>query len=300
MSWGQVIPSRDRARIFADGFTPRGELSRIDPKTGAFQPMLGGISAEFASFSPDGKSVAYVSFPEGTLWKADQDGTNRVQLAGGPDYIYNPRWSPDSKQIVFSTNLRGQALSSIYLVSADGGAPQRLLPSNAADMADACWSSDGKKVLYSQSGLGTPDGDLRTLDLASGQVSVVPGSSGMFSPRWSPDGRFILALFVDSRRALPVFDVKAQQWSMIPVNGDVEFPSFSRDSRYVYFLRPGRDQGAFRIPVTGGKEEHVIDMTKWHIIGYLGYSMSLDPTDAPLVLRDIGSDDIYALTLEEK
>jgi len=63
-------------------------------------------------------------------------------------------------------------------------------------------------------------------------------------------------------------------------------------------VRPGRNQGVFRIPVSGGKEERVVNMTDWHLTGYFGYSMSLDPTDAPLVLRDMGSDDIYALTFE--
>jgi hypothetical protein len=41
-------------------------------------------------------------------------------------------------------------------------------------------------------------------------------------------------------------------------------------------------------------------MNDWHLTGMFGFSMSLDPTDAPLVLRDTGSDDIYALTLEVK
>jgi eukaryotic-like serine/threonine-protein kinase len=81
----------------------------------------------------------------------------------------------------------------------------------------------------------------------------------------------------------------------------VEFPSFSHDSRYIYFLRFGHDQGVFRIPVNGAKkEERIVDMTNWHITGFMGFSMTLDPTDAPLVLRDTGRDDIYALTLEEK
>jgi len=44
----------------------------------------------------------------------------------------------------------------------------------------------------------------------------------------------------------------------------------------------------------------VVDMTDWHLTGNFGFGTSLDPTDAPLVLRDTGSDDIYALTLEEK
>ena len=299
--WGHLIPSRDGTRIFAEGFTPRGELSRIDPRTSVLQPFLGGISAEFASFSPDGKSVAYVLFPDGTLWKADQDGSNRVQLVAAPNHIYNPRWSPDSKQILFAAANADPAHDSIHLVSADGGKPQRLLPGDDEAVSDPVWSPDGEKVLFAQgAALVAPDDDLRILDLVSGQVTVVPGSSGMFSPRWSPDGRFILALFADGRHSLPLFDVKTQKWSMVPVSGVAQFPCFSRNSRYIYFLRVGRDQGVIRIPVIGGNEEHIIDMSNWHITGSLSFSMTLDPTDAPLVLRDVGSDDIYALTLEEK
>ena len=279
---------------------PRGELSRIDPKTGVLQPFLGGISAEFASFSPDGKAVAYVLFPEGTLWKADRDGTNLgAQLAGGPGYILNPRWSPDSKQILFTTANLDPKPSSIYLVSVDGGNPQRLLPGDETGAGDPNWSADGKKVLFGRDGNATHNRDLCFLDLESGQVTVVPGSSGMWSPRWSPDGRFIVALLSDTRHSLPVFDFKTQQWSTVPVNGDVEFPSFSRDSRYIYFLRWGRDQAVIRVPVTEGKEERVVDMTKWHLAGIFDFSMALDPTDAPLVLRDAGSADIYALAFEQ-
>jgi hypothetical protein len=99
---------------------------------------------------------------------------------------------------------------------------------------------------------------------------------------------------------LQVFDLKTQRWTTLTANGDVQFPSFSHDSRFIYFLQSGRDQGVFRIPVTGGSPERVADLRDWHLIGLVGYSMSLDPTDAPLVLRDAGSDDIYALTLDEK
>jgi hypothetical protein len=40
-------------------------------------------------------------------------------------------------------------------------------------------------------------------------------------------------------------------------------------------------------------------MKNLHSTGSFGFSISLDPTDAPLVTRDAGTDDIYALTLEE-
>jgi Tol biopolymer transport system component len=121
----------------------------------------------------------------------------------------------------------------------------------------------------------------------------------MWSPRWSPDGRFIVA-FHGVTPGLPLLDFATRQWRTLPLEGDAEYPSFSHDGRFIYFLRQGRDQGIFRIQVAGGKEERVLDMTDWHLTGNGGLSMSLDPTDAPLVLRDTGSDDIYALTLEDK
>jgi Tol biopolymer transport system component len=299
LQWGTPIPARDGKTIFADGFAPRGELSRIDLKTGAIQPYLGGISAEFVSFSPDGKSVAYVTFPEGILWRANRDGSNRVQLTQPPNHVVNPRWSPDSKEIVFITETPA-GRDSIRRVSAVDGAPLWLMSEEPAEMHDANWSPDGKKILFARSaghGFATGKRDLRIVDLETRQVTVVPGSDEMWSPRWSPDGRYVVA-FRGVTGDLPLFDFATQKWRNLSSDGDAEYPSFSRDSRFIYFLRLGRDQGVFRIAVASGGVERVVNMTDWHLTG--GYSMSLDPTDAPLVLRDTGSDDIYALTLEEK
>jgi Tol biopolymer transport system component len=300
MAWAEPLPSKDGKKIFARGVTLRGELSRIDPKAGGPQPFLGGVSAEFVSFSDDGKSVAYVSFPDGVLWKADRDGSNPIQLVqpgGGRGYPMNPRWSPDSRQILFMSRMPDRR-SALYLVSADGSNPTKLLPEYDVDTRDATWSPDGNKVLFDWIGGSPEKRDLRTLNLKSRQITTIPGSTGLESSRWSPDGRYMVAVVYWSHTELRVFDFKTQRWLSLPTGGDVEFPSFSRDSRFIYFLRYGRDQGVFRIPVTGGKLERVVNMANWHLTGSFGFSMSLDPTDAPLVLRDVGSNDIYALTLE--
>jgi DNA-binding winged helix-turn-helix (wHTH) protein/Tol biopolymer transport system component len=299
--WSSPIPGRDGKTIFAVGANRRGELSRIDVKTGISQPFLGGISAEFVSFSPDGKSLAYAAFPEGTLWKTDRDGSNRMQLTQPGDTVINPRWSPDSKEIVFETmspNLRHQ---SIHRVSAADGSPLWLMSEESGDMNDANWSPDGTKVLFGRGlGAGFAPGkrDLRIVDLKSRQVTILPGSDDMWSPRWSPDGRYVLAF--RGVVGLQLFDFATQKWGILPHDGDTEYFSFSRDGRFVYFMRDGPGKGLYRIPVAGGKEVRLVDMTDWHMTGVFGPWMSLDPSGAPLVLRDTGSIDIYALTLKEK
>jgi eukaryotic-like serine/threonine-protein kinase len=299
--WGHPIPGKEGNKIFVEGATPRGELSRIDPKTSIPQPFLDGISAEFVSFSPDGNSVAYVTFPESVLWRADRKGAGRIQLTQSPNLIANPRWSPDSKQILFETRTPDKH-DLIRRVSAADGSRQWLMSEETSDKHDANWSPDGRKVLFAMGPGGDLERgkrDLRIVDLETRQVTIIPESDGMWSPRWSPDGRYVVAMF-QGKAGLFLFDLNSQKWRTLPVGGDVEFPNFSSDSRFIYFLRMWGVIGVYRIPVTGGKLERVVDMTNWHLTGVVGGSMSLDPTDAPLVLRDTGSDDIYALTLEEK
>ena len=81
--------------------------------------------------------------------------------------------------------------------------------------------------------------------------------------------------------------------------GAVSFPAFSKDSNYIYYLvATGPNRGVFRLSVKGGSSERVIDLKDWRIAGWWSFWMALDPTDAPLLLRDIGKNNIYRLTLD--
>ena len=73
-----------------------------------------------------------------------------------------------------------------------------------------------------------------------------------------------------------------------------------RDSRYIYFIRHIDEPAILRIPITGGKAKVVVDLKGFLFTGALGLWFGLDPTDTPLLLRDVSTTDVYALTLEEK
>src|SRR6516162_10265319 len=101
MPLGFPLPSSDGKKVFVVGRTVRGELVHYDSNSGKLVPLLGGISAEYVDFSKDGQWVAYVLYPEGTLWRRKVDGSERLQLSYPPSQAMLPRWSPDGKTILY-------------------------------------------------------------------------------------------------------------------------------------------------------------------------------------------------------
>ena len=80
-----------------------------------------------------------------------------------------------------------------------------------------------------------------------------------------------------------------------------EFPSWSRDSRYIYTWHGVNEGGGvYRTPIEGGPSELVADLKNIRNTGWWGFWFGLDPTDAPLLLRDAGAYEIYALDLERQ
>jgi DNA-binding winged helix-turn-helix (wHTH) protein/Tol biopolymer transport system component len=294
--WGSPTPSRDGNKIFAVGTIPRGELIRIDPKSKQLQPFLGGISAEFLDFSKDRTQIAYVTYPDGILWRARPDGTERVQLTNPPVYPLVCRWSPDGTQILF-TALRDASHYGLYMVAARGGNSKLLGPANdGAGQIEGNWSLDGRRIVYGVE----VQFSLRILDLDTGKTTKIPGSDGLSSPRWSPDGRYIAAMTVQSR-AIRFFDLHTQRWSA-PVEqiGGWSFPTWSHDGKFIYALNNVGKWSIQRISVPAGKLESVADLTNVHFTGALGPWFGLDINDNPLFLRDNGTSDVYALAFERK
>ena len=289
------LPGKDGKKLYAVAGFRRGELERYDSKAKAFAPYLGGISAGDVAFSKDGQWVAYVSYPDWTLWRSKADGSDKLQLSFPPLQAVLPRWSPDGKEIVFYAFQQG-APARIYLVSADGGTPRELMPApnNSQPQFDPVWSPDGNSIAFSGgSSSMSATTAVHVLDLKTHHISTLPGSEGLFSPRWSSDGRYIAALPANSL-GLRLFDFKTRKWSAL-TNSGVGFPSWSHDGQYVYFLHPGQDAGVWRIRIPDGKVEPVASLKGFQMTGYYGTWLGLAPDDSPLLLKDTGTHDIVSM-----
>ena len=300
LNFQDPLLSKDGKEIFAIGDSPRAEVIRYDSHSGQFVPYLSGISAEGLAFSRDGEWVTYASFPESTLWRSKVDGSERLQLTFPPLRVLLPRWSPDAKQIAFNATLPG-VTSGVYLVSSEGGTPQRVLLSEESQ-TDVNWSPDGNSLVFGT--LSVSNKPIYTIDLRSKHVTPLPGSSGLFSPRWSPDGRYIAAITTETSKMM-LFDFASQKWTEV-FGSEIGYLWWSREGKYIYFQDKRKSaQGArnlvVRLRLSDRKIETIVDVNK---VGRLTTgTIALDwfglaPDDSPLFARDISTSEIYALEMD--
>jgi Tol biopolymer transport system component len=137
---------------------------------------------------------------------------------------------------------------------------------------------------------------VRIIDLRTRQVADVPSSAGLFSPRWSPDGRYILAMTSDYRE-LRLFDVASRKWEPL-VAARSAYPEWSKDSKYVYFSDPFTTQAPFyRVSVSDRKLQRLVNLGDYGRLaqGRFGWWTGLGPDDSLLATRDISIQEIYAL-----
>jgi Tol biopolymer transport system component/DNA-binding winged helix-turn-helix (wHTH) protein len=290
-------PSSDGKRLFVTGEEPRVELFRYDVQDRRFDAYLPGLSAGPVDFSPDLKWMAYVSYPDMTLWRSRVDGSDKTQLTFPPVRAYLPRWSPDGSKVAFM-DVQISNPWKIRLLSSSGGSPELLVQGLTAQAeADPTWTPDGKSVIFEESD-GIHHVAIRRLDLKTGKVSSIPDSDGLSSPRVSPDGRYISALTSDHTK-LMLFDTNTNHWSSLADGEQVSNNEWSHDGKYVY-MRENRARAGelVRVRIKDGVLEHLLSLRDFpQPSDMYALWIGLTPDDAPLLMRDRSVQEIYALDL---
>jgi len=296
---GEPLPSKDGKKLFVQGWQPRAELVRYDLKSEQFVPYLSGISGVGFDFSRDGEWVAFTDYATGNMWRSRVDGTEKLQLTFPPMEAYLPRWSPHGKQIAFFARRPGKPWQ-IYLIPTAGGSAEQLHRSESNE-ADPNWSPDGNSLVFGGLfGLQVSTSAVYVLDLKTRNVSKLPGSEGLFSPRWSPDGRYVAAMTLGSDK-LRLFNFSTTKWTDL-ADQYVAYPNWSRDGRYIYCRGRGileNQPGYFRVRISDHKVERILSLEGFpQATRVFGEWSGLAPDESPLFVRDASIQEIYALDWE--
>jgi eukaryotic-like serine/threonine-protein kinase len=180
------------------------------------------------------------------------------------------------------------------------------LPEDKNFEDDPLWSPDGKTLMLAQyppqaSGGSAGEYAILQVDLQTKQVAKLPGSSGLFAPRWSPDGRYISAFTADATK-LMLYDVRAGQWSELAAGRVMVYPNWSPDSKYVYYEEYGSDGPELdRVNIADHKKERLVRLKD---VPRVSLSFSNLPWNgvasdgSPLIMRDVGNRELYSLELQ--
>ena len=202
------------------------------------------------AFSPDGTLIAYgAQCGEGGLFVMGATGENSRRIANVGS---NPAWSPDGKEIVYSTELVASpygrtGTSEIWAVELANGKTRKL--SGTFDAIQPNVSPHGLRVAYFALPLAGSQRDIWTIPyrgLSAGEkpVSVTQDAAVDFNPVWAPDGRTLY--FLSNRNgAMNLWRVPIDESTgrtlgeptpeMLPAR-EVGGLALSRDGRHVAYV----------------------------------------------------------------
>ncbi len=212
---------------------------------------------------------------------------------GPPFQTAFPQWSHQGDRVALvSRRSDGSDEWKITILSPKTREFERLSPIQTNALHPS-WSPDDKRILFGTIATLNRNAYLYIMDLETKKSSVVPGSQGLFTPVWSPNGRYIAALKADSYQ-LVVFDSSTSTWRPLP-DAKLAYPVWSPDSQSIFtFRNDGGGPRFYRVDVAS--------MTARELLYLKGFRMAdrwigLDPFGNLLVAQNIGIQEIVALHL---
>jgi len=229
----------------------------------ARQVMLPGGSLTEPAVDQASHRLAYVSQTQDTnVWRLNLPAPG--EASGAPAITLqstqrqaNPQYSPDGKQIAFSSNREGS--NEIWISRSDGSDAFQLTSLGAPSSGSARWSPDGRQLAF-DSNLGGHD-NIYMVTIKDGIPHKLTNTRGTENvPSWSPDGR---AIYFGSDRdgSLQVWkvNVDGSHPQRITRNGGYA-PLASPDGNWIFYVRgQGSATSLCKVPSGGGEETQIAD-----------------------------------------
>jgi dipeptidyl aminopeptidase/acylaminoacyl peptidase len=172
--------------------------AQVEPKSLTIEKLYMTRQVGRATWSPDGKSIAFISNMSGrnNLWLVPAEGGWPVQLTVSDQRQTAPAWSPDGKWIAYQSDYDGDEQWDIFLVSPKTGRVVNLTQTREIAEMSPTWSPDGRYLAYEVKPKTSAAFEIDVYDTLMREVKHVttgtPQDRGNYGPIWSHDGKSVV------------------------------------------------------------------------------------------------------------
>ncbi len=228
--------SNDGMMVYASGTTSGNEILTWYDRSGKKLGTVGEQAEYFdLDLSPDEKQLATTELNTATasIWVHDLLNNRQSRLTFTDGAHLTPIWSPDGKQIAFTSKQQ----AAIAVKTLGSSAPEQTLISNPKPIFQALsdWSRDGRYIMYEQ-GIGF-NVDLWVLPLAGDRKPFAYTTGGASRGTFSPDGRWVAYVGQEGGRPeifVAPFPWTGAKWQIS--NGGGASPRWSSDGKELYYF----------------------------------------------------------------
>ncbi len=217
---------------------PRTGLLALASLCGALAVPASAAQATTATTAAVAPGLLAYAKTDGSIFTARSDGTGAARRIAAASA---PLVSPDGSRIAFHRYAAGH--TTLWVANADGSGQRQL----AQDAYGSSWSPDGQSLAAWRGN------SVVVVTVATGAVTLVPGSAGEVNPQWSPDGTLIAAWSGGSFEH-PAQAVHRPDGSSRVVRPDVPTGPWSPDGSSFLFVDPPGG-GLLRVNVLTGARE---------------------------------------------
>ncbi|MEQ8230501.1 MAG: Tol-Pal system beta propeller repeat protein TolB, partial [Gammaproteobacteria bacterium] len=236
----------------ADGYDPNTILE-------SSQPLMS------PAWSPDGSSLAYVSFEDrnSAIWLQDLGTGQREKIISGPGINSAPAFAPDGQRLAVTLSRDGNP--EIYTYQLGSGRLTRLTDHPAID-TEASWAPDGRSLVFTSDRGGGPQ--IYRIAADGGKAERVTFNMGRYNARarFAPDGQHLAVVHGDdSGYHIAVVDLASNQYEVLTNARLDESPSFAPNGSMIIYATMGSGGTELAATSTDGRLKQRLAMQRGEV-----------------------------------